>query len=88
MDQMVVEDARQTWRVCWECLAEEPVTKIFKSHFQQGFNFILRKAGDVESIWTMFCTSIVDAADWNNGCKNAGCLSRFFFLVKSGGDVS
>ncbi len=51
-----------TVRVCWERLAESPVREIFNSHLRWSFDRIPRESGDIESEWTMFSTSIVDAA--------------------------
>ena len=33
-------------RVCWECLAESPVRKVFNFHLQESFDQIPREAGD------------------------------------------
>ena len=49
-------------RVCWERLAEPSAREIFNSHLRESFDQIPREAGDIESKWTMFSTSIVDAA--------------------------
>ncbi|KAK3521202.1 hypothetical protein QTP70_000769, partial [Hemibagrus guttatus] len=35
---------------------------VFNSHLRESFNQILREVGDIESEWTMFSSSIVDAA--------------------------
>ncbi|KAI3367323.1 hypothetical protein L3Q82_008366 [Scortum barcoo] len=35
--------------------------EVFNSHLQENFSQILREAGDIESEWTMFSVSIVDA---------------------------
>ncbi|KAK3552129.1 hypothetical protein QTP86_001507 [Hemibagrus guttatus] len=40
-------------------------------HLRESFNQIPRKVGDIESEWTMFSTSIVDAATWSCGRKAA-----------------
>ncbi|GAA6095909.1 receptor-type tyrosine-protein phosphatase F-like, partial [Tachysurus ichikawai] len=53
---------KRTVRVCWERLAESPVREIFNSSLWQSFNQIPREVGDIESDWTMFSTSIVNAA--------------------------
>ncbi len=53
---------KRTVRVCWERLAESPVREIFNSHLWRSFDRIPRESGDIESEWTMFSTSIVDAA--------------------------
>ncbi|KAK3558298.1 hypothetical protein QTP86_014684 [Hemibagrus guttatus] len=49
-------------RLCWECLADPSVRGVFNSHLWESFNQILREVGDIESEWTMFSSSIVDAA--------------------------
>ncbi|KAM9358371.1 uncharacterized protein ABDE67_003862 [Symphorus nematophorus] len=59
-------------RVCWERLAEAPVREVFNSHLRESFNQIPREAGDIESEWTMFSTSIVDAAVRSCGRKVSG----------------
>ncbi len=56
-------------RVCWERLAEPCVRGIFNSHIRESFDQIPREAGDIESEWTMFSASIVDAAVRSCGCK-------------------
>ncbi|KAK3560274.1 hypothetical protein QTP86_004203 [Hemibagrus guttatus] len=48
-------------RVCWECLADPSVRGVFNSHLRESFNQIPREVGDIESEWTMFSSSIVDA---------------------------
>ncbi|KAK3551509.1 hypothetical protein QTP70_017371 [Hemibagrus guttatus] len=49
-------------RVCWELLADPSVVGVFNSHLRESFNQIPREVGDIESEWTMFSSSIVDAA--------------------------
>ncbi|KAK3532843.1 hypothetical protein QTP70_000267 [Hemibagrus guttatus] len=49
-------------RVCWERLADPSVRGVFNSHLRESFNQIPREVGDIESEWTMFSSSIVDAA--------------------------
>ncbi|KAK3571507.1 hypothetical protein QTP86_012853 [Hemibagrus guttatus] len=49
-------------RVCWERLADPSVRGVFNSHLRESFNQIPMEVGDIESEWTMFSTSIVDAA--------------------------
>ena len=49
-------------RVCWERLAEPSVSVVFNSHLRESFSQIPREAGDIESEWSMFSTSIVEAA--------------------------
>ncbi|KAK3517264.1 hypothetical protein QTP70_001756 [Hemibagrus guttatus] len=48
-------------RVCWECLADPSVRGVFNSHLWESFNQIPREVVDIESEWTMFSSSIVDA---------------------------
>ncbi|KAI3355550.1 hypothetical protein L3Q82_018377 [Scortum barcoo] len=43
-------------------LAEPSVREVFNSHLRKSFSQIPREAGDIESEWTMFSASIVDAA--------------------------
>ncbi|TWW62709.1 hypothetical protein D4764_04G0013560 [Takifugu flavidus] len=50
-------------RVCWECLAESPVRRSFNSHLQESLDHVPGEAGDIESEWTIFRASIVEAAD-------------------------
>ncbi|KAK3561961.1 hypothetical protein QTP86_019076, partial [Hemibagrus guttatus] len=59
-------------RVCWECLADLSVRGVFNSHLRESFNQIPREVGDIESEWTMFSSSIVDAAIWSCGRKVSG----------------
>ncbi|KAK3542227.1 hypothetical protein QTP86_018788 [Hemibagrus guttatus] len=59
-------------RVCWERLADPSVRRVFNSHLRECFNQIPREVGDIESEWTMFSTSIVDAAIWSCGRKVSG----------------
>uniref|UniRef100_A0A671WJG1 Reverse transcriptase domain-containing protein n=1 Tax=Sparus aurata TaxID=8175 RepID=A0A671WJG1_SPAAU len=59
-------------RVCWERLAEPSAREIFNSHLRESFDQIPREAGDIESEWTMFSTSIVDAAVRSCGRKVSG----------------
>uniref|UniRef100_A0A671V6D7 Endonuclease/exonuclease/phosphatase domain-containing protein n=1 Tax=Sparus aurata TaxID=8175 RepID=A0A671V6D7_SPAAU len=59
-------------RVCWERLAEPSVREIFNSHLRESFCQIPREAGDIESEWTMFSTSIVGAAVRSCGRKVSG----------------
>ncbi|KAK3508160.1 hypothetical protein QTP70_015359, partial [Hemibagrus guttatus] len=56
-------------RVCWERLADPSVREVLNSHLRESFNQIPREVGDIESEWTMFSTSIVDAAIWSCGRK-------------------
>ncbi|KAK3545223.1 hypothetical protein QTP70_002063 [Hemibagrus guttatus] len=59
-------------RVCWERLADPSVRGVFNSHLRESFNQIPREVGDIESEWTMFSTSIVDAAIRSCGYKVSG----------------
>ncbi|KAK3525519.1 hypothetical protein QTP86_033933 [Hemibagrus guttatus] len=59
-------------RVCWERLADPSVGGVFNSHLQESFNQIPREVGDIESEWTMFSSSIVDAAIRGCGHKVSG----------------
>ncbi|KAK3551641.1 hypothetical protein QTP70_020851 [Hemibagrus guttatus] len=56
-------------RVCWERLADPSVRGVFNSHLRESFNQIPREVGDIESEWTMFSSSIVDAAIRSCGRK-------------------
>ncbi|KAK3512631.1 hypothetical protein QTP70_018762 [Hemibagrus guttatus] len=62
-------------RVCWERLADPSVRGVFNSHLRESFIQIPREVGDIESEWTMFSSSIVDAAIRSCGHKvsGAGC---------------
>ncbi|KAK3539743.1 hypothetical protein QTP70_013176 [Hemibagrus guttatus] len=59
-------------RVCWEHLADPSVRGIFNSHLRESFNQIPREVGNIESEWTMFSSSIVDAAIQSCGHKVSG----------------
>ncbi|KAI3370288.1 hypothetical protein L3Q82_024461 [Scortum barcoo] len=59
-------------RVCWERLAEPSVREVFNSHLRKSFSQIPREAGDIESEWTMFSASIVDAA-----VRSCGQVDRY-----------
>ncbi len=59
-------------RVCWERLAEPSVSGVFNSHLRESFSQIPGEVGDIESEWTMFSTSIADAAARSCGRKVAG----------------
>ncbi|KAK3533011.1 hypothetical protein QTP70_006237 [Hemibagrus guttatus] len=59
-------------RVCWERLTDPSVRGVFNSHLRESFNQILREVGDIESEWTMFSSSIVDAAIRSCGRKVSG----------------
>ena len=59
-------------RVCWERLAESPVRRSFNSHLRESFEHVPGEAGDIESEWAMFRSSIVEAAARCCGCKVVG----------------
>ncbi|KAK3574617.1 hypothetical protein QTP86_011532 [Hemibagrus guttatus] len=59
-------------RVCWERLADPSVRGIFNSHLRESFNQIPREVGDIQSEWTMFSSSMVDAVIRSCGCKVSG----------------
>ncbi|KAK3523969.1 hypothetical protein QTP70_017490, partial [Hemibagrus guttatus] len=59
-------------RVCWERLAGPSVRGVFNSHLRESFNQIPREVGDIEPEWTMFSSSIVDAAIRSCGRKVSG----------------
>ncbi|KAK3572568.1 hypothetical protein QTP86_000427 [Hemibagrus guttatus] len=59
-------------RVCWKRLADPSVRGVFNSHLRESFNQIPREVGDIVSEWTMFSTSIVDAAIRSCGHKVSG----------------
>ncbi|TKS65493.1 LINE-1 reverse transcriptase -like protein [Collichthys lucidus] len=63
---------RRSVRVCWERLAESPVRKSFNSHLRESFSHVPGEAGDIESEWTLFRSSIVEAADRSCGRKVVG----------------
>ncbi|KAK3505725.1 hypothetical protein QTP70_020346, partial [Hemibagrus guttatus] len=59
-------------RICWERFADPSVRGVFNSHLRESFNQIPREVGDIESEWTMFSSSIVDAAIRSCGRKVSG----------------
>uniref|UniRef100_A0A8C6LI15 Endonuclease/exonuclease/phosphatase domain-containing protein n=1 Tax=Nothobranchius furzeri TaxID=105023 RepID=A0A8C6LI15_NOTFU len=59
-------------RVCWERLAKSPVRKSFNFHLRQNFQNVPGEAGDIESEWTLFRDSIVEAADRSCGRRIIG----------------
>ncbi|KAI3362441.1 hypothetical protein L3Q82_012244 [Scortum barcoo] len=62
-------------RVIREGLSCQPITtwwEVFNSHLRKSFSQIPREAGDIESEWTMFSASIVDAAVRSCGRKVSG----------------
>jgi len=56
-------------RVNWECLVEDPVREVLNSHLRMNFSYIPREVGAMQSEWTMFKASIVEAADGSCGRK-------------------
>ncbi|KAK3551286.1 hypothetical protein QTP70_013947 [Hemibagrus guttatus] len=50
----------------------EVLRGVFNSHIRESFNQIPREVGDIESEWTMFSSSIVDAAIQSCGRKGLG----------------
>ena len=63
---------KRTVRVCWERLAEPSVCEVFNSHLRESFSRIPGEVGDIESEWTMFSASIVDAAARSCGRRVSG----------------
>lgn len=59
-------------RVSWEHTAEASVSRVFNSHLQKNFSFILGDVGDMECELAMFKASIVEAADRSCGLKVIG----------------
>ncbi|TWW77869.1 hypothetical protein D4764_12G0012590 [Takifugu flavidus] len=55
-----------------ERLAESPVRRSFNSHLRKSFDHVPGEVGDIESEWTMFRASIVEAADRCCGRKVVG----------------
>ena len=54
---------KQVVRVCWECLAENPVKMDLNSYLRRRrFNHILELVESMEYEWAMFRTAIVEAA--------------------------
>ena len=49
-------------RVNWERLAEAPVREVFNSHLQRNFSCVPGEGENMEPDWTMFKTSVVEAA--------------------------
>lgn len=45
---------------------------LVNSHLQDNFNHVPWETGDIESEWTMFHASIVEAVDRCCGCKVVG----------------
>ena len=62
-------------RVNWECLVEAPVHEVFNSHLQENFSHTPGEVRAMEYDWTMFRTSIADAASKTN------CFMLFFTLL-------
>ncbi|KAK3549709.1 hypothetical protein QTP86_007157 [Hemibagrus guttatus] len=55
-----------------ELSTDHHLVGVFNSHLRESFNQIPREVGDIESEWTMFSTSIVDAAIRSCGRKVCG----------------
>ncbi|KAK3539176.1 hypothetical protein QTP86_028667, partial [Hemibagrus guttatus] len=55
-----------------ELSTDHHLVGVFNSHLRESFNQIPREVGDIESEWTMFSTSIVDAAIRSCGRKVSG----------------
>ncbi|KAI3358227.1 hypothetical protein L3Q82_003224 [Scortum barcoo] len=76
------EEVGQTWQTQTYCegllgtrLAEPSVREVFNSHLRKSFSQIPREAGDIESEWTMFSASIVDAGSSKLWTQGLWCLS-------------
>ncbi|KAI3368223.1 hypothetical protein L3Q82_007817 [Scortum barcoo] len=78
-------DPKHIVRVCWERLAEPSVREVFNSHLRKSFSQIPREAGDIESEWTMFSASIVDAGSSKLWTQGLWCLSWWKFPEPGGG---
>ncbi|KAK7896322.1 hypothetical protein WMY93_021647 [Mugilogobius chulae] len=59
-------------RICWERLAEPSVRRVFNSHLRESFSQLPGETEDIESEWTMFSASIVNAAARSCGRKVSG----------------
>ncbi|KAK3545822.1 hypothetical protein QTP70_015265 [Hemibagrus guttatus] len=55
-----------------ELSTDHHLVRVFNSHLRESFNQIPREVGDIESEWTMFSSSIVDAAIRSCGRKVSG----------------
>ncbi|KAK3562735.1 hypothetical protein QTP86_006512 [Hemibagrus guttatus] len=55
-----------------ELSTDHHMVGVFNSHLRESFNQIPREVGDIESEWTMFSSSIVDAAIQSCGRKVSG----------------
>ncbi|KAK7921963.1 hypothetical protein WMY93_008865 [Mugilogobius chulae] len=53
---------KRIMRVCWERFAESSVSRAFNSHLRESFSQLPGETGDIESEWTLFSASIVNAA--------------------------
>ncbi|KAJ0006646.1 hypothetical protein NQD34_013919 [Periophthalmus magnuspinnatus] len=72
-----VGPSRQTWQV--QVYREgllgtsgAPCQEVFNSHLQENFSLTPGEAGDMDSEWTMFSASVVDAAARSCGRKVCG----------------
>ncbi|KAK7878955.1 hypothetical protein WMY93_034201, partial [Mugilogobius chulae] len=63
---------KRIMRVCWERLVESSVRRVFTSHLRESFSQLPGETGDIESEWTMFSASIVNAAAQSCGHKVSG----------------
>ena len=59
-------------RVNWERLEEEPVQRDFNSHLLQSFSSIPVEVGDIEHEWSVFKTSLAEAAAKSCGLRALG----------------
>ncbi|KAK3517159.1 hypothetical protein QTP86_003882 [Hemibagrus guttatus] len=75
-DRVPLTFGRMSWtlgeREGWSCQLITTWWGVFNSHLRESFNQIPREVGDIESEWTMFSTSIVDAAIRSCGRKVCG----------------
>ncbi|KAI3357327.1 hypothetical protein L3Q82_015776 [Scortum barcoo] len=82
LDPLAEEEVGQTWQTQTYCEGllgtsgrEPSVREVFNSHLRKSFSQIPREAGDIESEWTMFSASIVDAAGSKLWTQGLWCLS-------------
>ncbi|KAI3359258.1 hypothetical protein L3Q82_002778 [Scortum barcoo] len=82
LDPLAEEEVGQTWQTqtyCEGLLGTSgralSVREVFNSHLRKSFSQIPREAGDIESEWTMFSASIVDAAGSKLWTQGLWCLS-------------
>lgn len=48
--------------LAWQMFGGTSVRDVFKSHVQKSFDQNLKEAENIEFVWTVFSTSIVDVA--------------------------